>query len=212
MNGRWRRRLRAARPPPHRPLRPRIRGAPPREVRRVKTWRLRTSQWVPRPPEQVFPFFADARNLEQLTPPWLSFTILTPMPIPMAVGTLIDYRIALHGVPMRWRTRIARWEPGRAFADEQLRGPYVLWHHTHTFTPCDGGTVLGDDVVMRPKGGPFAGLVMRLFVRRDVQRIFEHRARVLAETFGARDDRAELRWVEPAADPAAAEVTAVGAP
>jgi len=166
----------------------------------VKTWRLRSSQWVPQRPEQVFPFFSDARNLELLTPPWLSFEILTPPPIPMAVGTTIDYRIRLHGLPMRWRTRIARWEPDRAFADEQLRGPYLLWHHTHTFTPCDGGTVLGDEVVMRPKGGPLAGLVMNLFVRRDVQRIFEYRARVMAERFGGKRDQHEVRWmdVEPA--------------
>lgn len=160
----------------------------------------------------MFPFFADARNLQQLTPPWLNFTILTPGPIPMAVGTRIDYRIALHGVPMRWRTRIARWEPCRAFADEQLRGPYALWHHTHTFTPCDGGTVLGDEVVMRPKGGPLAGLLMKLFVRRDVQRIFEYRARVMAELFGGRRDQHEVRWVEPAVGAVVADTTAVGAP
>lgn len=162
----------------------------------MKTWCLRTSLWVPRPPAEVFPFFADARNLQELTPPWLSFHILTPMPLPMQVGALIDYRLRLHGVPIGWRTRIARWEPPYAFADEQLRGPYALWHHTHTFTPCDGGTALGDEVVMRPKGGPLASLVMRLVVRRDVERIFRYRAKVMAERFGGDGDRAELQWVD----------------
>ncbi len=164
----------------------------------MKTWRLRSSLWVPKPPEAVFPFFADAHNLEALTPPWLSFAILTPAPIAMAVDTRIDYRIRLHGVPMRWRTRIARWEPPFAFADEQLRGPYTLWHHTHTFTPCDGGTVLGDEVVMRPKGGPLAPLVQALVVRRDVERIFRFRAEVMARRFGGRSERGDVRWANAA--------------
>ncbi|MCK5940590.1 MAG: SRPBCC family protein [Planctomycetes bacterium] len=161
----------------------------------MKTWRLQSSLWVPQTPEQVFPFFADARNLELLTPPWLSFRILTPMPIDLHVGARIDYRIKLRGLPIRWRTRIARWEPDRAFADEQLSGPYAVWHHTHTFTPQDGGTVLGDDVVMRPRGGPLAPVVMKL-VRGDVERIFAHRARVMADRFGGSDDDASVRWVE----------------
>ena len=165
----------------------------------MKTWRLRSSLWVPHPPAAVFPFFADAQNLERLTPDWLSFQILSALPIDMHVGTTIDYRIALRGIPLRWRTRIARWEPPFAFADEQLRGPYALWHHTHTFTPCDGGTVLGDDVVMRPKGGPLAGLVMKMFVRRDVERIFRHRAEVMTGLFGgsqAAAERAEVQWLD----------------
>lgn len=144
----------------------------------------------------MFPFFADAGNLAQLTPEWLSFRILTPQPIVMGVGTRIDYRIGIHGVPVRWRTRIARWEPPHAFADEQLRGPYALWHHTHTFEPQGGGTLVGDEVVMRPKGGPLAGLLMQLLVRRDVERIFRYRARVLRERFGAPGE-ATLRWAPP---------------
>ena len=90
----------------------------------MKTWRLRSKLWVPHAPEQVFPFFADAGNLERLTPPWLSFQIHTPLPIQMQVGALIDYRITVRGLPLRWRTRIARWEPNVAFADERgLRRP-----------------------------------------------------------------------------------------
>jgi ligand-binding SRPBCC domain-containing protein len=170
---------------------------PAGERRAVKTWRLRASLWVPKPADEVFPFFADARNLERLTPDWLSFRILTPTPIDMRQGARIDYRIRVHGVPLRWQTNIARWQPPSAFVDEQVRGPYALWRHTHTFVPSDGGTVLGDDVLLRPRGGPLAGAVMALFVRRDVERIFRHRAAVMAELFGADPDTATVRWADP---------------
>ncbi len=166
----------------------------------MKTWRLRSSSWIPHPPEVVFPFFADAHNLELLTPSFLRFAVLTPAPIEMREGALIDYRISVRGVPLRWRTRIAQWQPPECFVDEQLRGPYSVWHHTHTFTPADGGTLLGDDVVMRPKGGPLAPLVMAMFVRRDVERIFRFRGRVLAERFGApASSPARVWWDEPPA-------------
>lgn len=160
-----------------------------------KTWTLRSSLWVPHPPEIVFPFFAEARNLESLTPPWLSFRILTPQPIAMHAGTMIDYRIALHGVPMRWRTHIARFDAPAVFVDEQVRGPYSLWRHTHTFTPQDGGTVLGDEVVMRPKGGPLAPLLFAWFVRGDVERIFRYRMHRMAEQFGGEVATGRLQWV-----------------
>jgi len=163
----------------------------------VKTWRLQSTLWVPHPPAQVFPFFSDAANLGLLTPDWLSFRILTEMPVEMRVGAKIDYRITLRGIPLRWQTRIARWEPCSAFADEQLRGPYAVWHHTHTFTPQDGGTVIGDEVVLRPRGGVLAPLVMR-FVKRDLSRIFEYRAQVMAERFGGSEDRASVRWADEA--------------
>lgn len=177
----------------------------------MKTWRLRASLWVPRPPEVVFPFFADAQNLGELTPSWLSFEILSPLPITMRQGARIDYRIALHGVPLRWRTEIARWEPPYAFADHQLRGPYSVWRHTHTFTPCDGGTVLGDEVVMRPKGGPLAPLLMAAFVQRDVERIFRFRATAMAARFGGAANVGELRW-EAAGASGAPVTTRRGAP
>ncbi|MBL8750231.1 MAG: SRPBCC family protein [Planctomycetes bacterium] len=179
----------------------------------MKTWRLRSSSWIPRPPEAVFPFFADARNLELLTPTFLRFAVLTPAPIEMREGAHIDYRITIRGVPLRWRTRIARWQPPSCFVDEQLRGPYSVWHHTHTFTPADGGTLLGDEVVMRPKGGPLAPLVMALFVRRDVERIFRFRGRVMAERFGApASSPARIWWDEPSPPRAAKAPTAGEAP
>ncbi len=164
-------------------------------------WRLRSKLWIPQRPEDVFPFFADAQNLSELTPPWLSFAIATPTPIDMHDGTLIDYKIRVRGLPMGWRTRISRWDPPRAFVDEQLRGPYALWHHTHTFVPVDGGTQLGDEVLMRPRGGPLAGLLMRLMVRRDVESIFRYRTEVMAQRFGGDARSGELEWTTIEVDP-----------
>lgn len=138
----------------------------------MKEFTLHTELWLPRPRSEVFPFFADARNLEALTPPWLRFEVLTPGPIDLKPGALIDYRIRVHGLPIRWRTEITEWNPTYRFVDVQLRGPYTLWHHTHTFEERDGGTLCTDDVRYRPPGG---ALVNWLFVRRDVERIFAYR-------------------------------------
>lgn len=144
------------------------------------SYQLRTRLFVTRDLDTTFRFFADAANLQRLTPPWLDFSILTPQPIAMRPGALIDYRLRLHGVPIRWRTEIAEWRPPYRFVDRQLRGPYRLWHHTHAFTPIDGGTLVEDTVRYRPPGG---ALVDRLFVRRDLERIFlfrqEHILRAL---------------------------------
>lgn len=145
------------------------------------TFQLSTTAWLPNPVDEVFPFFGDAHNLDILTPPWLSFEILTPRPIPMHAGTLIDYRIKLRGMPMRWRTRISLWEPNRRFVDEQLRGPYLEWIHTHTFASVDGGTLMGDTVRYRVPGG---ALVNRFFVQHDVERIFRYRLEALRRHFG----------------------------
>ena len=109
--------------------------------------------WLPRRLDEVFPFFAEARNLESITPPWLNFKVLTPAPVVMRAGTLIDYRIRFHGIPIRWRTEIVKWDAPHSFVDMQLRGPYTLWHHTHTFEERGGGTLCIDDVRYRPCGG-----------------------------------------------------------
>lgn len=136
--------------------------------------------WLPRPRDEVFDFFSNALNLQALTPPWVNFQVLTPAPIAMRAGTLIDYRIRVRGLPLRWRTEITEWDPPRRFVDVQLRGPYRLWHHTHTFAERDGGTLCLDDVRYRPVGG---WLVNRLFVRRDVEAIFAYRQQQLRERF-----------------------------
>ncbi|HSQ59101.1 MAG TPA: SRPBCC family protein [Acidobacteriota bacterium] len=138
--------------------------------------------WLPRPLEEVFPFFADARNLEELTPPFLRFQVLTPPPIPMASGTRIDYRLRLHGIPIRWQSEITAWEPMRMFVDEQRRGPYRAWIHTHRFAAKDGGTLVEDEVRYDVLGG---SLVNALFVRNDVARIFAYREAKLRARFGA---------------------------
>ena len=139
--------------------------------------------WLPRPREEVFPFFAEARNLEQLTPPFLKFEVLTPAPIVMRSGLIIDYRLKVHGVPIRWKTEILDWEPPHRFVDTQLKGPYKLWHHTHTFEERDGGTLCRDVVLYWPLGG---ALMNWLFVRRDVEQIFEFRRKTLLERFGSK--------------------------
>ena len=148
----------------------------------MKEFSYRCELWLPRPRNEVFAFFADAHNLQTITPPWLNFTVLTPAPIVMRPGTLIDYRIRVHGLPIRWRTEITEWHPPHRFVDMQLRGPYTLWHHTHTFEERDGGTLCLDDVRYRPRGG---ALVNWLFVRRDVERIFAFRTAGLKAVLAA---------------------------
>jgi ligand-binding SRPBCC domain-containing protein len=137
---------------------------------------------VPRPRAEVFAFFADAGNLQELTPPWLRFEILTPRPVEMRPGALIDYRLHLRFIPIRWRTRITAWEPPYRFADEQLRGPYRLWLHEHTFEEDGDGTLCGDFVRYAV---PFGALANRLLVARDVRKIFAYRERRLQEIFGS---------------------------
>lgn len=146
----------------------------------MKTFLFEASQWIPRPRPEVFQFFSDVCNLEAITPPWLNFHIETPTPIEMRTGTMIDYRLRVHGIPLRWRTRIAAWEPDRCFVDEQLRGPYRVWHHEHRFEEADGGTRMRDRVRYAVVGGAW---VNRLFVRKDVERIFAYRSKQLTELF-----------------------------
>ena len=137
------------------------------------------------PADRAFAFHADARNLEAITPPWLAFRVVTPDPIAMAAGTLIDYRLTLHRIPIRWRTRIEVWEPPRRFVDVQLSGPYALWEHTHAFEPVgDGAVEIRDRVRYALPLGPLGALAHALFVRRDLERIFDYRRGVVAERHG----------------------------
>ncbi|MEM1185997.1 MAG: SRPBCC family protein [Planctomycetota bacterium] len=152
--------------------------------REGRDWAVRTQLWLPRPRSEVFEFFADAHNLEELTPTLLRFHVVTPRPIDMHAGTLIDYRLRIRGVPITWKTEIQAWEPGVRFVDNQLKGPYVKWWHEHTFEDLDGGTLCGDLVLYRPPGGPFAPIVNWMAVERDVRAIFEFRTKKLLERFG----------------------------
>jgi ligand-binding SRPBCC domain-containing protein len=144
---------------------------------------LRREQWIPRPAEEVFGFFCDARNLAELTPPWLGFRILTPGPVPMAAGTKLRYRLGWHGVPVSWTTEIRRWDPPFQFVDVQLTGPYSLWHHTHRFEARNGGTRMTDVVRYRLPFGLIGRAVHALKVRRDVEQIFDYRSRRINELF-----------------------------
>lgn len=150
----------------------------------MRTWELRTAIRLPRPRAEVFDFFGDAGNLETLTPPWLRFQILTPMPIAMRPGALIEYKLRLRGVPVGWKTEITAWEPPVRFVDEQLRGPYRLWRHEHTFEEIEGGTLAGDRVTYAVPGWFVAPLVNRLLVAPDVRTVFRYRHRKLREIFG----------------------------
>jgi ligand-binding SRPBCC domain-containing protein len=146
----------------------------------MRTRLLEREQVIPRPRAEVFAFFADALNLEAITPPWLHFNVQTPRPIEMSAGTLIAYRMRLHGVPVRWLTRIESWEPDTRFVDLQLSGPYVLWHHEHTFAEHPEGTLMRDAVRYALPLGPLGELARRAFVGHDLKRIFDFRAGTVA--------------------------------
>jgi ligand-binding SRPBCC domain-containing protein len=140
---------------------------------------LRAETWVPASLGEVFPFFADANNLQRLTPPWLRFSIRTPDPLRMGGGTRIDYRIHVHGLPIRWQSVISTWEPPHLFVDEQSKGPYKRWVHTHRFFDESGGTRLVDEVHFEL----YASWIVGPLVKRDLRRIFSYRHQVLHRIF-----------------------------
>src|SRR3954451_6556838 len=153
----------------------------------MRTHLLQREQRLPRPPDEVFAFFADARALEAVTPPLLRFEVITPEPIAMRMGTFIQYRLRLHGIPVTWHTTIQDWSPPRRFVDVQVRGPYALWHHTHAFEPVEGGTATRmTDIVRYAIGfGALGELVHRVLVRRDLEAIFDFRAQRVPALVGA---------------------------
>lgn len=137
--------------------------------------------WLPRPRNEIFNFFADATNLDSITPPWLSFRTLTPAPIEIGNGTLLDYKLRVRGFPLRWRSKITEWKPPHRFVDEQIRGPYRRWIHEHTFAERDGGTVMRDRVRYALR---FDFLVHAWLVRPEIERIFAYRMHKVRERFG----------------------------
>jgi ligand-binding SRPBCC domain-containing protein len=141
-----------------------------------------------RPLNEVFDFFSKAENLNEVTPTDLSFNILTPSPIPMKAGTLIDYRIKLMGIPFYWRTTISEWEPPYRFVDQQLRGPYILWHHEHIFEEKGDHVLMTDRVHYLSPGWFLEPLIDRLFVRKQLDKIWSYRDTRFKEIFGKKEN------------------------
>jgi ligand-binding SRPBCC domain-containing protein len=146
----------------------------------MRTYQLQTSLWLPQPRQWIFAFFSDPKNLERITPPWLHFEILSPTELAVDRGTRIDYRLRIRGLPIRWQSEIMIWEPPTRFVDQQIRGPYRLWVHEHTFSDHKGGTIAGDNVVYAVPGGT---LVQKIFVAPDLDRIFHYRRATLVHIF-----------------------------
>ncbi len=149
----------------------------------MKTYTLTAEQFVPRPLAEVFAFFERPENLAKITPPALGFVILTPTPIEMKTGALIDYTIKVMGLRLRWRTLISQYDPPHAFVDEQINGPYRLWQHRHSFREVEGGTLISDKVNYALPMGILGRMAHALFVRRQLQGIFAYRAKVIGEKF-----------------------------
>lgn len=151
----------------------------------MKVYLLERTQIIPLSAEETFAFFSDAFNLERITPPFLRFRILTPPPIKMEQGTLIEYRLKLFGVPIYWRTLIEHWRPENFFVDRQISGPYALWRHTHTFEEVAPGQTRMEDVVEYSiPFGVLGRLAHTLFVKRMVNKIFDYRAIMTAQLLG----------------------------
>jgi len=149
------------------------------------SYRLERFLFLPRAREEVFAFFSDAANLERITPPFLNFHIITPRPIAMKPGTIIDYKLRLYGIAFQWRTLIETFDPPVSFSDVQVTGPYRRWHHLHEFVEVPGGTEMRDRVDYELPFPLFAPIVHPLFVRRSVQQIFDYRNKIISEIFGA---------------------------
>lgn len=155
----------------------------------TRTYRLEREQIILRPRPEVFSFFADAGNLELLTPAFLHFRILTPLPLHMEPGALINYRLQLFGVPFHWCTRIETFEPQHRFTDVQLTGPYRRWHHLHEFQDVAGGTLVRDVVDYELPLGPLGTVARALFVRRALEQIFDYRRQRIGEIFPSSQGR-----------------------
>jgi len=142
----------------------------------MSTYLLQRELWIPKPLSTVFDFFSRAENLERITPPWVSFRILTPPPITMKQGAQVSYALRVRGIPLRWLTEIERWNPPFEFVDVQAKGPYQLWRHMHRFSALGRGTLVADNVEYALPFGIVGRMVHRLQVARDLSDIFDYRA------------------------------------
>jgi ligand-binding SRPBCC domain-containing protein len=148
---------------------------------------LITEVWLPRRREELLDFFSKAQNLDLITPPWLHFHVVTPMPIVMGRGTMIEYRLRWRGLPLYWRTEITCWQPPECFIDQQVKGPYRQWIHEHVFEECDGGTLMRDRVDYAVPGWFVEPILSRWIVTPDVERIFAFRRQEMERLFSHRD-------------------------
>ena len=146
---------------------------------------IHRQQWISASLEKAFSFFCEARNLDRITPPELRFKLLGQSHLELRAGTLIDYELAWHGLPMRWRSRIEEWRPPTLFIDVQLKGPYRFWRHTHSFEARDGGTLMRDTIEFAVPFGALGDLCAGWLVRRDVDLIFDYRAQQISLLFPA---------------------------
>ena len=147
----------------------------------MKIYNLKRRQMIARPRQDVFKFFEQPENLEKITPSSVGFSILTPRPITMNAGTVLDYTIRLLGIPVRWTTLISDYDPPNRFSDVALRGPYSFWHHTHTFKENERGTIMIDEVRYALPFGLIGRIVHSLWVKRQLDGIFDYRASVIGE-------------------------------
>lgn len=153
----------------------------------MKLYTLESNQFINKPIEEVFQFFSKPENLSVITPAKLGFKILSPNPVKMEVGRLIDYNIYLLGIPIHWRTLITDYEPPNMFVDQQIKGPYAMWHHTHTFHKVKGGVEIKDRVVYSIPFGLLGRLLNYLWIKRDLNNIFLHRKKVIDKLFENND-------------------------
>jgi len=149
----------------------------------MKIFTFKTETILNKPIHEVFPFFANAENLDAVTPTWLKFEILTSLPIEMKIGTQVDYRLRLHGIPIRWHSEITEWDPPHKFTDVQLKGPYRFWKHEHLFSAESDRTRMIDRVEYSIPGWIFSPMVHSLFVKNDLEKIFAYREKKFGVIF-----------------------------
>jgi len=153
----------------------------------MKTYKIKSELAIQKSIDEVFSFFQEPKNLSKITPSNLDFNIITPSPIVMKVGTLIDYTIKVIGIKIHWRTLISSFNPPHDFVDEQLRGPYKYWHHKHEFVSCGEETIIRDNVTYALPFGVFGRLAHKVFVFRQLCKIFDYRARIIKSIFENND-------------------------
>lgn len=162
----------------------------------MKIYKIKTEQFIKRSLAEVFDFFSRPENLSEITPPEINFRILTPLPLEMKQGTVIDYTIKLFKIPVHWRTLITTYEPPHRFVDEQIKGPYTLWHHTHIFKEVSGGVEIHDSVSYSIPFGFLGRLLHAVWIKRDLEQIFEHRKNVIDHIFAKNIDNKQLSFSE----------------